>query len=146
MEGETMQILAATDVHMNGIEGVHNSCPERNQRYRIIEALGSGRNIPKVEEHSLARYYKYLTEHLRLPFIAHYPKPTNPEEEDGFRCTVLKLLDPAMHLGDGFDGIFAKTSKGKYELNLPLIELEVPENSLNFQLIEDFWYWFWNWR
>jgi hypothetical protein len=31
-------------------------------------------------------------------------------------------------------------------INLPLIELEVPDDSPNFQFIEDYWYWFWNWR
>jgi hypothetical protein len=102
--------------------------------------------IPRVEEHSLSRYYKYLTEHLCLPFIAHYPKPTNSEETEEFRCTVLELLDPAKHLGDGFDGIFCKTRKGKYEINLPLIELEIPDDIPNFQFIEDYWFWFWNWR
>jgi hypothetical protein len=68
------------------------------------------------------------------------------EDEGEFCCTVLRLLDPAKHLGDGFDGIFSTTSKGKYEINLPLIELEVPDDSPNFQFIEDYWYWFWNWR
>jgi hypothetical protein len=57
---------------------------------------------------------------------------------------VLELLDPAKHLGDGFDGIFSKTRKGKYEINLPLIELEVPDDGPNCEFIED--YWFWNWR
>jgi hypothetical protein len=99
-----------------------------------------------VDEELLSRYYEYLAEHLCLPFVAHFPKPTNLEEEDEFRCTVLELLDPAKHMGDGFDGIFSKTSKGKYEINLPLIELEVPDDSPNFQFIEDYWFWFWNWQ
>jgi hypothetical protein len=87
--------------------------PTRTQpKNRIIEALGSGSHIPRVDEEPLSRYYKYLTEHLCFPFIAHFPKPMNSEEEDEFRCTVLELLDPAKHLGDGFDGIFCKTSKG----------------------------------
>ena len=81
-----------------------------------------------------------------FPFLAHYPKPATSQEGNEFRCTVLELLDPAKHLGDGFDGIFCKTRRGKYEINLPLIELEVPEDSPDFQLIEDYWYWFWNWR
>jgi hypothetical protein len=29
---------------------------------------------------------------------------------------------------------------------VPLIELEIPGDSPNFQLIEDYWHWFWNWR
>ena len=59
---------------------------------------------------------------------------------------VLELLNPKKHLGDEFDGIFCKTRKGKYEVNLPLTELQIPLDSPNSQLIEDYGYWFWNWR
>ena len=141
-----MQLLTTAVTYRNRITFVPESCPELNQKGRIIEALGSVSHIPMVGEEPLSRYYKYLTEHLGFPFTAHYPKPVNSEEEDEFRCTVLDLFDPAKHLGNRFDGIFSKTSKGKYEINLPLIELEVSDDSPNFQFIEDYWYWFWNWR
>jgi hypothetical protein len=141
-----MRLATTADAHWNGLKVVTESCPKLNQKDRIIEALGSLRHIPRVDEEPLSRYYNYLAEHLCLPFIAHYPKPMSFEEEAEFRCTVLELLDPAKHLGDEFDGIFSKTSKGKYEVNLPLIELEVADDSPNFQFIEDYWYWFWNWR
>ena len=134
------------DAHWNGIPVVPKSGPELKQTDRIIVALGSGSHIPNVDDEPLSRYYKYLTAHLRFPFTATYPEAKNAEEEDEFRCTVLELLDPAKHLGDGFDGIFSKTAKGKYEINLPLIELELPADSPNFQYVEDYWYWFWNWR
>ena len=42
-------------------------------------------------------------------------------------------------------GISAE-SKGGCEVNLPLIELRVAHDSPDFDLIEEFWYWFWNWR
>jgi hypothetical protein len=70
----------------------------------------------------------------------------NAEEEDEFCCTVLILLDPAKHLGDGFDGILCKTRKGTYDITLPLIDLYLPEDSFSFELIDDYWFWFWNWR
>ena len=104
--------LPCCDARRNGIQVVPKSHTELNQKNRIIEALGSGSHIPRVQEGPLFRYYKYLTEHLRFPFIAHFPKPMNSEEEDEFCCTVLQLLDPAKHLDDGFDGIFCKTRKG----------------------------------
>ena len=143
-----MMLLLSTvaDAHWDALEVVPESCPELNQTDRIIEALGSVNHIPRVHEEPLSRYYRYLTEHLGFPFVAHYPKPINSEEEDEFRCTVLGLFDPAKHLGDEFDGIFCKTRKGKYELNLPLIDLYLPEDSFSFRLIDDYWYWFWNWR
>jgi hypothetical protein len=67
--------------------------------------------IPRAGEESVSRYYKYLAEHLRFPFVAHFPKPMNSEEEDEFRCNVLNLLAPAKHLGDGLDGVFCNIHK-----------------------------------
>ena len=68
------------------------------------------------------------------------------EDKTQIRCTVQELLDPTQYLGDEFDGIFCRVRQGTLEVNLPLIELHVPEDSPDFQLIEDYWYWFWNWR
>ena len=141
-----MQLLNVADARRNGTKTVPNSRTELSQTNRIIEALGSVSHIPRVQEEPIFRYYKYLMEHLCLPFIAHFPKPMNSEEEDEFRCIVLKLLAPAKHLGDGFDGIFCKTRKGINEITLPLIDLYLPEDSFGFQLIDDYWFWLWNWR
>jgi len=141
-----MQLVTVADVPRNSVRVVPESRPGFNRRDRITQALGSGSRIPKVDEELLSRYYEYLTERLCMPFLAHFPKPATVEEETEFRCTVLELLDPEKHLGDGFDGIFCKTRKGKYEVNLPLIDLYLPEDSFGFQLIDDYWYWFWNWR
>jgi hypothetical protein len=140
-----MQLLTTAVTYRNRITCVPESCPELNRTNRIIKALRAA-HIPRVDEGPLYRYYKYLTEHLCLPFTAQFPKPMNSEEEDEFRCTVLEVLDPAKHLGDGLDGIFCKIKKGKFEINLPLIDLYLPEDSFSFQLIDDYWYWFWNWR
>ncbi len=120
---------------------------EDSRKARIMTALGlTGSRLPEVDEDTLFRYYEYLSANLSFPFVAHYPHPTNPREQTEFCCEVLELLDPANHFGDVFDGIFCKTRKGKYELKLPLIELELPQDSPNCRLIEDYWYWFWNWR
>lgn len=141
-----MQLATIADARWKGVKVVTKPRSELNQEDRILDALGSVGYIPRVDEGPLSQYYKYLTEHLCFPFSAHFPKPMNSKEDNEFRCTVLELLDPTKHLGDVFDGIFTKTSKGKYEINLPLIELEVSDDSPDFQYIEDYWYWFWNWR
>ena len=142
-----MLLLATTaDAYCNSLKLITEPCPELDQKDRIMEALGLGNPIPWVDEETHTRYYEYLSANLSFPFAAYYPEPIKPQEEEEFRCSVLELLDPTKHLGDGFDGIFCKTNKGKYEINLPLIELEVPDDSPNFQFIEDYWHWFWNWR
>ena len=116
------------------------------QKRRILEAVGSGRQIPRVSSDSLAQYYQHLKARLQLPFAAHFPEPSNAEEDAEFACVVVELLDPAQHLGDEFDGLFCKTRKGKYEVNLPLIDLCLTEGSPQQELIEDYWRWFWRWR
>lgn len=142
-----MSLIVAADAHRNGIRVVLESCPELNQHNRISKALGlMGVHLPGVDGETLCRYYTYLSAKLSSPFTAYYPEPMSSREKTQFRCTVLELLDPTQHLGDEFDGIFCRTRKGNFEVNLPLIELHIPHDSPDFQLIEDYWYWFWNWR
>ena len=142
-----MPVATVADARWNGLKVVAESCAEHDQRDRILEALGAlGEHLPSVDEETLFRYYTYLTERLSFPFTAYYPEPTTTLEEVWHRCAVVELLDPDNYICDEFGGIFCKARKGKYEINLPLIELEVPEDSPNFEFIEDYWFWFWNWR
>jgi len=147
-----MTLLATfADVHWNALPVVTESHSEPDQRDRIIEALWPlGEHSLSIDDETLSRYYKYLTARLSFPFTAHYPKPTTSLEEVQYRCTVLELLDPAKDICDEFGGILCKTRKRTCEINLPLIELEIPHDSPNFQFIDDywfwFWFWFWNWR
>ena len=115
-----------------------------NDRIRTSLGLATDR-FPRVDEKTLFQFYEYLSANLRFPFAAYYPERINLWEERAFLCVVLSLLDPEIHVGDEFDGLFCKIRKRGYELTLPLIELEIPQNSRNFQLIEDYWY-VWNWR
>jgi hypothetical protein len=105
-----------------------------------------GEHSPSVAEETLSRYYEYLAARLSFPFTVYYPEPTSPREQVEYRSTVRELLDPTKDICDEFSGIFCKTRKGKYEINLPLVELEIPKDSPNFQLLDDYWFWFWNWR
>lgn len=119
----------------------------QEQPQRILAALGLTKgSLPKVDPSTLWRYYAYLSAKIAFPFFAYYPDPWSAGKQDQRRRAILELLDPSRHLGGEFDGIFCKTRAGKYEVNLPLIELYVPQDDPNFQLIEDYWYWFWNWR
>ena len=142
-----MATCVLTDSQWTGLDVVTEPPSRDGQIGRITAALGLASGpLPNVDDETFLRYYEYLSANLTFPFTAHYPEPANSREETQFRCTVLELLDPSEYCGDMFDGIFSKTRKGKYEINLPLIELEVAPDSPNFQLIDDFWYWLWNWR
>jgi hypothetical protein len=137
----------ATLAGTNWNEVTTESHREPDQRNPILSAI-SPKNVrlPGVDDKPLSRYYTYLSAEMSFPFAAHYPEPTAAEERVQFRCTVLELFDPAKHLGDEVDGIFCKIRKGKYEINLPLVELHVAPDSANSQLIDDYSHEFWNWR
>jgi hypothetical protein len=142
-----MSLTVVADAHWNGLKVVIESGPDADQAERIMEALGPlGERQAGIDEQPLSRYYRYLSANLSFPFTAYYPEPTTPLEEVLHLCTVLQVLDPTKCICDEFDGIFCKTRKGKFGVNLPLSELKVLENSPNYQLIEDYWHWFWNWR
>jgi hypothetical protein len=142
-----MSIATHFDSDCSGLHVVARSSPQGDQKQRILSALAvDGNHLPFVDDATLQRYYEFLSKNLSLPFTTHYPEPKTPVEEDLYECTVLELLDPSQHISDEFDGIFCKTEKAGFEVNLPLIDLEVRQDSPNFQMIEDYWYWFWNWR
>ncbi len=142
-----MILATYTDTDRNELAVVTNSSSEDDRKQRILAALRiDGDHLPLVDEETLFRYFEHLSDDLSFPFSAHYPEPTTPLEEVQYECTVLELLDPSKHVSDEFDGIFCKTWKAGFEVNLPLVELEVSQDSPDFQMIEDYWYWFWNWR
>lgn len=141
----SMPTIAETNWNELQVAAVPSPGVDQTERIRAALGLATG-DLPRVGQDTLARYYAYLSMNMSLPFTAYYPQPTCVQENSQFRCTVLELLDPTQHLGDEFDGICCKTRKGKFEVNLPLIELHVPHGNPQFQLIEDYLYWFWNWR
>jgi hypothetical protein len=141
-----MLLSTATVANWDGLSLPLASSPSMNQIDRMQMALGATADgLPRMEADTLARYYAYLAANLSLPFTAYYPQPTNAAEKDQFCCDVLELLDPAQHRGDEFDGIMCRIRKGGFDVNLPLTELHAPDYS-DLQLIEDYAYWFWNWR
>ena len=122
--------------------------PDRERRKRILAALGlpgKSQSGLRVDEESLSRYYDYLVARLEVPFHAYYPPPPGkPRAAD--RCEVIELLDPRTDLCDEIDGLYCRTRKGKFLVNLPLVELTIVPPSKNIELLGDYEYWFWHWR
>jgi hypothetical protein len=142
-----MSVFTYTDPNWNGLKLVTELPRGDDQKERILATLGpTDDRLPVVDDDTLHEYYEYLSANLSLPFTAHYPKPMNPREEVLHECTVLGLFDPSKCVNNEIDGIFCRTQKAEFEVNLPLVELDVPKGSFNFQMIEDYWDWFWNWR
>ncbi len=141
-----MSVATYSAVRPSVPKSVPKSLCERDSMEQVRSDLGIGWRLPKVVEAALASYYRYLSERLALPVVAWYHGPAGSPEEREHLCTVIELIDPASGVGDAFDGIFCTVRKGKHELILPLIELELPPESPNYQLVENYWDWFWHWR
>jgi hypothetical protein len=142
-----MTLAASPDSDSCGLEAVVAPSFAGGQEKPILAAVGPGHDpSPLADDRLLTRYYHYLCENLSFPLCAHYPAPRSPAEAALYRCTVLELLDPSRCVGDEIDGIFCRVWKAGFEVNLPLLELEVPQDSPDSQLIADYRSWFWNWR
>lgn len=115
--------------------------------FRRLESDRSHRaatRLPRVCDSTLARYHRYLSKQLSFPFNVWYPEPTAPEEMNAYPCTVVGLIDPKSGVGDEIDGIYCTIRKGEYERDLPLIELELSPDDPNFEVVEQYWDWFWH--
>ena len=124
---------------------VGGSHARSRSRQEIRAVLGwKGQFSPPIDTAALRRCYYYLCRELFLPCQAWYSECS--DEEGGGPCTVVRLIDPASGLGDGFDGIFSAIRKRGQERNLPLIELEFATNDPNSQLVESYWDCLWHRR
>jgi hypothetical protein len=142
-----MMLAASPNSDSCGLEAVVAASSAGEQEKGISAALRFAQDrSPLADDRLLTNYYHYLCENLSFPFCVHYPAPRSPVEDILYRCTVLELLDPSQCVGDEIDGIFSRVWKAGFEVNLPLLELEVPQDSPNSQLIADYRRWFWNWR
>jgi hypothetical protein len=117
-----------------------------NQDDRVRVALGvtSDDPVPDVDEVKILTYYKYLAAHLSFPFEAEFSADTGPMEQESYPVTLLGLLHPEEY-DDDF-GLVCKARQGGQCLHLPLSEVEVPKGKPNHALVDDYSYWFWNWR
>lgn len=119
------------------------------QEKRISKIIGLDENneLPDVSDETMKAFHKYLCENLELPFTATFEEETGPMESTQYLVKITSLLDFEDHDDLEFDGLYGKGKQGREEIVIPLAELTVTEEeSRNFQLIDDYCSWFWNYR
>jgi hypothetical protein len=112
-------------------------------RIRAILGTPSRPGLPPVDQQTLARYFEYLQSRLTLPFEAHYALAS---EATVFPVTVTRLVCPSAANHELIDGLHCEAYLRNRDGQLPLVDIEAPENSPNFAILEDYWYLVWNWR
>jgi hypothetical protein len=110
---------------------------DQDDRIRIIFELTSDDPLPDINDENVRRYHRYLASHLSFPFQAICRVETGILQE---MVTVTRLLDADRC--DEDEGILCEAMLDGEPIDLYLTDLELPENSDNRQLIEDYAYWF----
>jgi len=119
---------------------------QQESRIRIALGLEKG-PLPKVKFEWLQKYFEYLAAHLSFPFEAQHTEEIGFYQQPSYsQVKVVAILIPDSDPAREYSGLICKVVKAEQEIEVPLVDLEVDEQNPNFQLIEDFWYWIWNWR
>ncbi len=114
---------------------------DQDDRIRMIFDLTSNDPLPDVDDEALATYHAYLSKNLVFPFTAEHSEEFGHPE----RVKVIGFGDPGDEpMVDETYGILCEARIERQIVTLPLGELEEP--SRNHPLIDDYCYWFWNWR
>ena len=122
--------------------------PSQNQNDRIRKVFGLPDDAPlaPVSDYALTVYYDYLIVNLALPFDALYCPTGGEMRQLIHHVHVMELTDPRQSPKHNLYGLFCKAQNVKEVLDLPLAELGVRDDNSNCQLIDDYAYWFVNWR
>lgn len=135
------------------------------QEKRIAKILGED-EVPQVNKDALRRFLGYLKKNLRFPCLLtgiedfkweeyYIIGPGSKEEHERLRKANPSYMDAFELLSfdeevDVDNGIFVRVRRtsDKKKFVLPLAELKatIAKQSKNYQLLDDFSVWFWNYR
>jgi hypothetical protein len=118
----------------------------QDERIRKVFGLPEETPLPRVADETLASYYDHLVAQLSLPFEALYCKNDGEMRQLIHYVHVVELADPRPTYKHNLHGLVCKAQNLKEILDLPLVELGVRDDNPNCQLIDDYAYWFVNWR
>jgi hypothetical protein len=129
-------------------EGHGEPVAEADLRIAQIFGLSESEELPDVTEATLESYHQYLCTHLRFPFEGEYSRETGPLQDTSYVMKVTGLAD--MEDCDEFYGLLCEGRQegrqSRRRVVVPLAEIEVGSEDSNFQLIDDYRGWFWNYR
>ncbi len=122
---------------------------EKDQDDRVRMALGLTHDdpLPDVTEETLLAYRNYLVTNLKMPIEAKFWEDNGRHSQRRVTVKLTRLSDPE---SDGIDEELGLTGRGRgpdgFPAELPLDEIEVGKKDPNRRLLEDYSYWFHNWR
>jgi hypothetical protein len=144
----TDQSRVETKMGVRHQEGPHHhfTTPSQDKRIRQVFGLADEAPIPAVSDTSLAIYHDFLVANLKLPFEALYCQNGGELRQLIHYVRVVELSHPRNFGGHVPHGLLCRAQNVKQVMDLPLDELGVRDDNPNCQLLDDYAYWFVNWR
>jgi hypothetical protein len=124
----------------------HFSALNQEDRIRRVFGVPDDAPLPSVSDQTLAVYYDHLVAALSLPFDALYCPTGGDVRQLIHYVRVTDLLDPRQGHLRNLHGLFCKVHNTKEVLHLSLADLGVRDDNPNCQTLDDYAYWFVNWR
>jgi hypothetical protein len=118
----------------------------QDSRIRRVFQVQEDAPLPLVNDHTLAAYYEHLLAGLALPFEALYCPTKGDLRQLIHYVRVTELIDPRTGTAHNIHGLHCRAQNTKEVLDLPLADLGVRDENPNCQLLDDYAYWFVNWR
>lgn len=109
-------------------------------RVREVFGLESSDPLPRVDRGSLGAYYEHLFARLAFPFPAAWWQDSRRPTRAPRNVVVLYLLDKSL-LNES-DGIVCEAQDEEGKSRLPLHKLLLDPQDSNYQVIDDYRYWF----
>jgi hypothetical protein len=124
----------------------HFSHLSQDDRIRKVFGLTEKSPIPAVHRETLAAYYDHLRQNVSLPFDALYCQNGGEMRQLVHHVQITELVDPRDGRAFNTHGLFCRARNHKEVVEAPLAEFGLREDNPNCQLIDDYAYWFVNWR
>ena len=115
----------------------------QDDRIRAVFGLTTDDPLPPRNWDTDEKYYHYLKATLQFPFTVRYIDESVPYDNGRDRTgTVIQMFED-FHTDEGH-GAMCQIREGDRLREMPLAELDVPEDNPNFEIIDDYTYWLYN--
>jgi hypothetical protein len=147
-QADEIRLETKVDVRHSDGRPFHFPALTQDDRIRRVFGLAEDARLPSVSDQALTAYYDYLIASLSLPFEALYCPAGGDEMRQLIHYVhVTELIDPRQSHQHNLHGLFCRAQNTKHAMDpLALADLGVREDNPNCQLLDDYAYWFVNWR
>ena len=113
------------------------------QEQRILCVFQLQKNLPEVNTETLEKYFSFLTKNLVFPIKGIFDQETGPLQHTSSPVIIKNLSDDI----DEFYGVCVEGIAGEKHIEIPLADFDCDTTDhRNYQLIDDYKTWFWNYR